>query len=101
MTIDFDGIERRVARVPVEAANYVGVMAKAGHILYVVGPSFYYGRQADTKPALKIYSFKDRKETNLLDDVGTVALSRDGSKVLVRQQRNWLLMDATATGRGG
>ena len=101
MTIDFDNIERRVARVPVDAANYMGLMAKNGHLLYVTGPQFYYGRQPDTRPALKIYSFKDRKETNLLDEVAGVQLSQDGSKLLVRQQGGWSLMDATPTGAAG
>lgn len=98
LAIDFDGIETRVARVPVEAANYAGVAALEGHLLYFVSPPFYYGRQADVKSALKLYSFKDRKETNLLDDVNQLALSADRKKILVRQAGAWHLMDATAAG---
>ena len=98
LVIDFEGLASRVARVPVEANNYFGVDAKAGHLLYVVGPSFYYGRAPETHASLRIYSFKDRKETTLAEDVGNVALSRDGSKVLVRQQQAWNVFDATPTG---
>ena len=98
LTIDFDGLERRVARVPVEAANYAGVAALEGHLLYVTGPPFYYGRQADVKSALKLYSFKDRKETSLLDDVSQLALSADRKKILVRQGPAGLTMDATTAG---
>jgi tricorn protease len=98
LVIDFDGLASRVARVPVEANNYFGIDAKTGHLLYVVGPSFYYGRQSDTKTSLRIYSFKDRKETTLAEDIGNVALSRDGSKVMVRQQQAWNVFDATPTG---
>ncbi len=47
MTIDFDGISIRVARVPLGAENYGGLTAKTGHLLYGVGGAFYYGRQGD------------------------------------------------------
>src|SRR6185295_7157778 len=82
MNIDFDGISNRVARVPVGADNYFGLAAKTGHLLYVVGGAGYYGRQGDRTPSLKIYSLKDRKETNLVDDIRGYTLSEDGSKVL-------------------
>lgn len=98
LVIDFDGIGKRASRVPVEANNYTGLGAKKGHILYSVGPAFYYGREGDTKPSVRIYSLKDRKETMLLDDIAAWTLSRDGSKLLARQGQNWMTMDATPTG---
>jgi tricorn protease len=98
LVIDFDGLAQRVTRVPVEANNYTGLVAKNGNILYGVGPAFYYGRPADTKPSIRIYSLKDRKETTLLDDIASWTVSRDGSKTLVQQGPNWVLMDATPTG---
>jgi tricorn protease len=98
LTIDFDGISQRGARVPVDANNYFGLGAKNGSLIYFIGTSFYYGRQSDTKTSLRLYSIKDRKESVLMDDVSSVALSRDGSKALVRQHQNWYLMDTTATG---
>ena len=75
MVIDFDGIQKRVARVPVGAENYGGLSAKAGHILYGIGPAFYYGRSGDRPAVLKIYSLKDRKETTLAEDVRGYSLS--------------------------
>jgi tricorn protease len=98
MTIEFDGLGLRVARVPVEADNYLGLAAKKGHLLYVVGPAFYYGRQPDRKASLRIYSMKDRKETTLVEDVSGYALSSDGSKVLVRSGGSYALYDATPAG---
>lgn len=97
--IDFDGLEQRVTPVPVEANNYHGLDAKTGALLYVVAPSPYYGRPSDTKASLRLFNFKDRKETTLADDVaGGFDLSRDGSKVLVRQGQQWNVYDATPTG---
>jgi tricorn protease len=98
LTIDFDGIEARAARVPVEPNNYFGIAARTGHLVYVTGPSFYYGRQGDAPPALKIYSFKDRKETTLAEGIGGFDLSQDGSKILTRQGPGFALFDATPMG---
>jgi len=98
MTIDFDRLGERIARVPVGADNYFGLNAKTGHLLYVVGGAGYYGRQSDRNPSLRIYSLKDRKETTLVDDMRGYVLSEDGSKVLVAQGPGWNLYDATPIG---
>jgi tricorn protease len=101
LSIDFDGIERRVARVPLDGNNYANLRAKSGHLIYVVTAPFYYGRPADTRNSVRIFSFKDRKETTLLDDTFGFQLSRDGSKLLVRQPTGFSIMDATPTGAAG
>jgi tricorn protease len=98
MTIDFDGITNRVARVPVGADNYFGLSAKTGHLLYVIGGAGYYGRQGDRNASLRIYAIKDRKETTLVDDIRGYVLSDDGSKVMVGQGPGWNLYDATPQG---
>ena len=99
MTIDFDGIMARVARVPVGADNYGGISAKPGFLIYSVGPAFYYGRQGDRPAQLKLFSLKDRKETTLIDDFGGgYAQSRDGSKILARGPQGFGLYDATPQG---
>lgn len=98
LVIDFDGIASRVARVPVEPNNYIGLTAKAGHLIYAVAPAFYYGRQGDAPPSLRIFSFKDRKETTLAEAIGGFALSDDGAKLLVRQGPGFALFDATPQG---
>ncbi len=76
--IDFDGIEKRATKVPLPADNYGGLSANKGHLMYVIQPPFYYGRQADSQPSLRIYSLKDRKETTLLAPAFGYALSADG-----------------------
>ncbi len=98
LVIDFEGIEARVARVPLEGSNYSNLRVKSGHLIYSVNAPFYYGRQADTKSSVRIYSIKDRKETTLLDDTTGFQLSDDGSKLLIRQGSGFTLMDATPTG---
>jgi tricorn protease len=100
LVIDFDGIESRVAKVPIEGNNFGGLAAKSGFLVYSVNPAFYYGRQPDTKSSVRIYSLKDRKETTLMEDTGNFVLSQDGSKLMVRAGNGFTLMDATAAGAG-
>jgi tricorn protease len=96
--IDFDGIELRVTPVPVEANNYFGVEAKEGALVYAIGPAPYYGRDAESKVSLRIFTFKERKEATIADDLSYWVMSRDGSKVLVRQGQAWNVYEATDKG---
>ena len=100
ITIDFDGLGDRVARVPVEDDNYTALAANKGHILYVRGAPFYYGREADTQPSLRLYSLEDRKESVLAEGISGFALSSDGEKVLVRQGNELNLYDTAPDGNG-
>ena len=98
MTIDFDGINGRVARAPIGADNYGILSTKPGFLVYGVGPAFYYGRAGDRPAQLKLFSLKDRKETTLVDDGSGYAMSRDGSKILARTPQGFGLYDATPQG---
>ncbi len=69
LKIDFDGIETRVARVPLEADNIGGLTATKDYLLYQVFGGFYYGRDNDRKTALKVYTLADRKDTTIATDV--------------------------------
>ena len=95
LTIDFDGLGSRTARVPLPGDNYAGLAAAEGRLLYMVRPAAYYGREPDREASLRIYSLKDRKETTLVQDVQGYALSHDGKMVLVSRPREWNLYDAT------
>jgi tricorn protease len=97
--IDLEGLGERVTRVPIPAHNYGGVIATKGHLLYTRFSNGYYGRPPDTPTALVIYEIKTRKETVLAEDAGSVAISFDGSKVLVRQGSAFNLYDAKPGGK--
>jgi tricorn protease len=92
--VDFEGLGSRVTRVPVEADNYQGVVATKGYLLYVKADAPFYGREPRAKASLVIYSIKDRKESTLAEGVDAWAVSRDGSKVLVRIDDALQLIDA-------
>jgi len=92
--IDFDGLASRVSRVPIDAENYRALVATKGHLLYIKTGAPFYGRESYEKSALLIFAMKTRKESTLAEDVSAWAVSRDGSKVLVRQRNAYQLLDA-------
>jgi tricorn protease len=98
LTIDFDGLGARVARVPVEANNYNNLSAINGYLVYTIGPGFYYGRGGDRPPSVRLFSLKDRRETPLVEGAGGYALSADGLKILIPQGASFSLYDANPQG---
>ena len=67
--IDFDGIERRAIRVPVEADNFSNLSVGEESLLYQRGGPFYYGRDSNVKPSVVAYSIKDREAKPVAEDV--------------------------------
>ena len=95
IVIDFDGLSERVAPVPIAADNYYGLSAVEGSLILVRGAPFYYGRSADVKPEIKIFDLKKR-ELKTLTSGGNYALSRDGKKIVVRQESAYNVFDVKA-----
>jgi tricorn protease len=93
LSIDFDGIDQRTARAPIPAQNIGGLVATKDALLYTRVGNSYYGREPETRPALMIFTLKDRKEQVLFDNVNGWDSSEDGSKVLVRQGGTFHLLD--------
>ncbi len=96
--IDFDGLPSRVARVPVDADNIAFLAAAGKYLLFEVDGAPFYGRESDAKPRLQIFDFEKREASTLVEGVGGWAVSLDGSKVLVRQGRDFALYDVKPKG---
>jgi tricorn protease len=97
--IDFDGLADRVARVPLPGANYQGILALKGGLLFIRGGNPYYGRDSDAPTQMIHYNFKDRKESVLADNFQGGAVSDDGNKALVRQGPAFQLIDIPSRGQ--
>lgn len=82
--IDFDGIMRRVIRVPLEADNLSNLRAADDTLLYQHNGPFYYGRESSVKPSVMAYSIKDREAKPVVDDVTEWSATADGKHVLAR-----------------
>ncbi|MEM7352533.1 MAG: S41 family peptidase [Acidobacteriota bacterium] len=98
ITIDFDGLAERVARVPIEADNMAGLAAVDGHLLYATFEAPFYGRPSDAH--LHIFSLEDRESSTLVERFGGLALSGDGQKLLVAQDGSFRLLDAKPKASG-
>lgn len=97
-SIDFDGLAARVTRVPVEADNLGGLSAIKGYLVYGVNPAGYNGRAGDRPRVLKLFGFRDRRSTTLVENVGGWAISGDGTKIAASSGGQFALYDASAAG---
>ncbi|HJQ98381.1 MAG TPA: S41 family peptidase [Candidatus Polarisedimenticolaceae bacterium] len=91
--IDFDGLGSRVSRCPLDADNYDGLTALKGTLVYVRRGAAYYGRDSEAKPAIKAYDLEKRKESTMVENAGSYAISWDGKKILVLSEGAYTLYD--------
>jgi tricorn protease len=82
--IDFDGIEQRTIRVPLEADNISGLQVGDEDLVYLRTGPFYYGRDSSIKPAVMAYSIKDREAKTVAEDVVNWSATADGKHVLAQ-----------------
>ena len=98
--IDFDGLAERAAAAPIAADNYYGLSAVEGSLILVRGTPFYYGRQAGSKPEIKIFDLKKRELKTLVGG-GNYVLSRDGKKIMTRQSGAYKVFDVKPQAKDG
>ena len=82
--IDFDGIEARTIRVPVDADNLSELTAGEDNLLFLRSGAFYDGRPSNVKPAVMVYDLKERETKTVLDDVASWSATADGKHVLAQ-----------------
>src|SRR3984893_15245560 len=82
--IEFEGIEQRAIRVPLEADNLTNLEAGDESLLYQRNGPFYYGRESGVKPAVMAYSIKDREAKPVVEDVTSWGATADGKHVLAQ-----------------
>lgn len=99
LRIDYEGLESRVARVPLNPDNYLNLRAVKGHLVYTRSGDFFYGRQAGGNTDLLIYSLSDRKESVLAENIAGSFVSSSGNKVLVRQGPAMNIYDVSPKGK--
>lgn len=84
--VDVAGLQERILRLPIKAAQYRGLTS--------VGDSIYYLRSSDTgeKTTLFVYNLADKKETSL-GNVDGFEITADGKKMLVKQGKDFAIID--------
>jgi tricorn protease len=97
--IDFDGLADRVTRVPVDPDNLTRLVATKNYLIYARDGAGFYGREPYPDSSLVLFSLKDRKETTLVEKMDNFDISRDGSKLIVRDDSSFKLYDARPEGK--
>ena len=92
--IEFDGLARRVARLPVEFDNYSGLSSGTGRVFFTRGTASYYGRASDRQPELHSFTFEDRETKTIATDISGYAVSHDGEMLLVREGQSFRVYPA-------
>ncbi len=84
--VDLDGIQSRIAVVPISASSYRNVQSVANKVYYVRNGT------KDEKSKLFLYDFEKLKETEL-GDVNGYEISADGKKMLISQEGSYAIID--------
>ena len=91
--IDFDGLAERVTGAPIESTNIVGLSATKDHLIYMTSGARFYGRESYEPSNLNIFTFEERKDAVLVEDISGFAISSDGTQVLVQQEKAYNLYE--------
>lgn len=81
---DFERIESRAIRVPLDADNLSELYVGEESLLYKKSGPFYYGRSAAQKPTVMAYSIKEREAKPVIEDVTAWSPTQDGKHVLAQ-----------------
>ncbi len=84
ISIDFEGIEARSIRVPLEADNLTNLQIGDDSLLYQRNGAFYYGRESNVKSSVMAYSIKEREAKTVAEDVTEWSATADGKHVLAQ-----------------
>src|SRR3984957_4290317 len=84
MKIEFEGIEQRAIRVPLEADNLSNLEIGDESLLYQRSGPSYYGRESGVKASVMAYSIKDREAKPVAEDVTGWSATADGKHVLAQ-----------------
>lgn len=84
ITIDFQNLEQRVVRIPIEADNYTFLGAGHGYLILIRQAAPYLGRGRESTDSLLLFSRSLRRLAEVASGVEGIALSPDASRALLR-----------------
>ena len=84
VAIDFDGFERRIVMLPVEAGNMGNLSAVSGKLIFNHYPNS--GSSDDAESELKYFDLEEEETKTIMSSVWGYAVSANGKKMLIRQR---------------
>jgi tricorn protease len=95
--IDLDGLMTRVDRMPIEGANITRIEMRDDRIFYRKDPpGMIEGPLPGEKTALHVYDVKKRKDALFVQGLADYVVSADGTKVLFKSEKNYVVADSKA-----
>jgi tricorn protease len=92
--IDLDGIMSRAVALPIDPANIAQIDARDEKLIYLTQPiGLIEGALPGESSALHLYDLKSRKDSVITEDVDSYALSLDGSRVLIKHDKDYTVLD--------
>lgn len=94
--LSLDQIARRMVALPVPAADYRGLVAGKGGVLWMLRNNEPADLDADGPPGATLlrWQLEGKKTETLFDGAQGFSLSGDGNKLLVNTGKAWLVADA-------
>jgi len=86
--IDFDGLSTRIEALPLEAGNYRNLVAEDENLFYTNGKDGDYNRfeyRGFGPQTLHAFSFADREEAKVIEEIDGYALSADSSSIIYKK----------------
>jgi tricorn protease len=97
--IDFDRLDQRIIRVPIDNGNFSALTVIDGGVIYREADAFYYGRGPERQPRLKLFRFEKHETVDFPDGQQFVDISADGKRLLTRQGSTWRVLDIARDGK--
>lgn len=95
--IDFDGLEQRIVKIPVDAGDISSLSTAKGKLLYLRKPPA--GRNGDA--TLVYYDLDDREEKTVMASVTAYSVSADGRKFVYRSGSDYGISSVAANKSNG
>ena len=91
--IDFDGFERRVVELPIEAGNFGMLATVEGKVVYQKNPAAGAAKSDEAKGSLCYYDLKERESKTVISGINDYSLSADGKKVIYKSKSTYGIID--------
>ena len=102
--IDFKGLSDRIEMLPLPPSNYRTLSVNASNLYYLNSDEGDYNRfefRALGPRNLYAFSFKDRKESAVIEGIEGYELSADGSKIIYQKGRDIGIINSSAKNSKG
>ena len=99
VVIDFEGISERIEVLPLERGNYRSLAVNETSIFYLNAEEGDFNRfefRSVGPRTLYAFSFEDREERTVIEDIDGYALSEDGSHILYKKGKAIGIIESSA-----